>query len=140
MSELCERCGKRPIGVSILESLDGVLWERNLCDECAGVKRLPPVLPMEWQCACGRQLRWEAPLPDCPHGAEGYELAGEERVEAVRCECGVRFTARITAWQCRVCGRKAIFPPQMGGPKGFLRSYLYGSTHMAKVELEGRGP
>lgn len=140
MKILCECCGEREAVVSIWEAVEGVVLERSLCEECARVKRLPPAIPMQWRCNCGRELHWDAPLPDCEHGPDEYEFVGEEKTEVARCECGVVFTARIKAWKCNVCGAKALFPPQMGGARGFLRDYLYGSTHMAKVELEGRKP
>lgn len=140
MSRLCEQCGKREAAVSIVETVEGVVLERSLCEECARVKRLPPVIPMEWKCQCGRELKWEAPLPDCGHAPDDYEYLGEQKLEAARCECGIVYTATIEAWQCSICGRTALFPPQMGGARGFLRDYIYGSTRMARVELEGRKP
>lgn len=140
MKTKCERCGKREASVVIWETVEGVVLERNLCEECARVKRLPPAIPMQWRCHCGKELHWDAPLPDCEHQPEDYESIGEQKLNVARCECGVVYTARANAWRCRVCGKTALFPPQMGGARGFLRDYLYGSTHMAKVELEGRKP
>jgi len=140
MSALCERCGERPAVVSILETVEGVVLERSLCEECARIRRAPAVVPMRWRCRCGRELRWQAPMPDCGHGPEDYEFVGEERLEVLRCECGIAYTAKVRAWRCRACGKTSLFPPRMGGPRGFLRDYLYGSTHVAKVELEGKRP
>ncbi|HHN46275.1 MAG TPA: hypothetical protein ENN09_02435 [Planctomycetes bacterium] len=137
MTKNCEKCGKKPACVHITEMMDGIMLERDLCEKCANVHTSPQVLPLAWKCHCGKSVQWRFKAPDCPHNPSNYVPAGEVEQEVAVCSCGMHFIARFTVWRCQMCGCTSLFPPRLGGEQGFLRDYIYGSTHTAKVEIKG---
>jgi len=137
MSANCEKCGKKPAVVHIVDMMDGMSVNRDLCEDCANIKIATNIPPLQWNCQCGRKVEWRYGIPACGHGAGNYIAAGETEQEVAVCTCGIHYIAHFHIWKCEICGCTSLFPPRLGGGKGFLRDYLYGSAHCAKVEIKG---
>ena len=137
MTTKCEKCNSRPATVFISEMMDGMILTRDLCEKCAEINSFPEIPPLSWTCRCGKTVKWQYEAADCGHGGAAYVLGGEQEQEVAVCECGIHYVARFPVWRCEICGKTSLFPPRLGGSKGFLRSYLYGSSHAAKVEIKG---
>ncbi|MBN1809950.1 MAG: hypothetical protein JW909_12855 [Planctomycetes bacterium] len=137
MSGKCEKCGEAPAVVHITEMMDGMVMERDLCEKCAEIRTFTETPPLHWTCHCGRAMEWKFDLADCGHEPANYVMAGEAEREVAVCSCGMHYVARFQVWKCEICGQTSLFPPRLGGGKGFLREYLYGPSHSAKVEIKG---
>jgi len=137
MTQKCEKCFKKEAVVHIAEMMDGMILTRDLCEECANVRTMSEVPPLRWTCHCGDTVEWRYSIPNCGHSGGDYVMAGETEKEVAVCSCGVHFIARFSIWRCEICGQECLFPPKLGGSKGFLRDYIYGNCHSAKIEIKG---
>jgi protein-arginine kinase activator protein McsA len=139
----CERCGEREATVHWTEFIDGMAFERNLCEDCRA-EETPGGLPLQneirFQCRCGRSIDWQFPCGRCGHPAEAYEKAGRAEIEIATCGCGVKFFAVAPRWRCAVCGAESVVPPRDGGARGYLHDHIHGSAGAAEIQIRGMIP
>jgi len=137
----CERCGEREATYHLTESLEGLILERHMCDECrADESQGGPPGPNEFriQCPrCSKSVLWSFPHGGCGHSADSYVERGRSEMEISTCGCGMRFVAVAPRWRCDLCGAESILRPREAGARGYLRDHIYGTQEVADIEIRG---
>ena len=138
----CERCGEREATFHVTETLEGLILERHLCEECCsgepagGLPAEPRQNAFRIQCPrCGKYVVWRFPHGGCGHPADACEEAGPAEIDISTCGCGMRFVAVAPSWRCGVCGARSILRPRESGVRGYLLDHIYQGQEAGQIEI-----